>query len=43
MPRLGTEDGKHAVFMLPPLAEQKRIVDVIETAFEQLDNILNSI
>ena len=43
MPRLGTEDGKNAVFMLPPLAEQKRIVDVIETAFEQLDNILNSI
>jgi len=43
MPRLGTEDGKNAVFMLPPLEEQKRIVDAIETAFEHLDNILNNL
>ena len=28
---------------LPPLAEQKRIVDAIEIAFSQLDEILNSI
>ena len=28
---------------LPPLEEQKRIVDAIETAFEHLDNILNNI
>ena len=28
---------------LPPLTEQKRIVDAIETAFAQLDEILNSI
>ena len=28
---------------LPPLKEQTRIVDAIETAFEQLDNILNLI
>ena len=34
---------KNTVLALPPLEEQKRIVEAIETAFEQLDNILNSI
>ena len=43
MPRLGTDDGKKVIFMFPSFEEQKRIVDAIETAFEQLDNILNSI
>jgi len=28
---------------IPPLAEQKRIVDAIETAFEHIDNILNNL
>lgn len=27
LPRLGTEDGRRAIFPLPPLAEQKRIVE----------------
>lgn len=30
-------------FLLPPIAEQKRIVEAIEIAFAQLDEILNSI
>lgn len=31
MPRLGTEDGRMALFPLPFLAEQKRIVKKLET------------
>ena len=30
MPRLGTEDGKKALIPLPPLAEQEKIVEIIE-------------
>ena len=30
-------------FLLPPITEQKRIVEAIETSFAQLDEILNSI
>jgi len=37
-----TDIGNYT-FLLPPLAEQKRIVEAIETAFAQLDEILNSI
>lgn len=43
MPRLSTTDGKKAVFTVPPINEQKRIVEVIETAFAQLDEIASSI
>ena len=37
------KDLEKLSFPLPPLAEQKRIVDAIETAFAQLDEISNSI
>ena len=43
MPRLGTPDGKKAVFAVPPVGEQKRIVEAIESAFEQLDNIASTL
>jgi len=43
MPRLSTTDGKKAVFTIPPINEQLRIVTAIETAFIQLDEILNII
>ena len=39
MPRLGTTDGKKAIFSLPPLSEQKRIVKTIESYFMQLNRI----
>ena len=39
MPRLGTADGKKAILSLPPLAEQKRIVETIESYFFQLNKI----
>ena len=43
MPRLGTPDGKKAVLAVPPVDEQKRIVEAIESAFEQLDNIASTL
>ena len=39
MPRLGTTDGKKAIFSLPPLSEQKRIVETIDFCFMQLNKI----
>ena len=43
MPRLSTTDGKKAVFTVPPINEQIRIVETIETAFTQLDTIAESL
>ena len=43
MPRLSTTDGKKAVFTVPPINEQHRIVSAIETAFTQLDTIAESL
>lgn len=38
MPRLGTQDGLTAPFVLPPLAEQKVIADKLDTLLAQVDN-----
>ena len=43
MPRLGTADGKKAIFPLPPLEEQYRISDCISKIFMQVDTISDSI
>ena len=43
MPRLSTADGKKALFTIPPIDEQNRIVGAIETAFAQLDSIAESL
>ncbi|MDR2408149.1 MAG: restriction endonuclease subunit S [Bacteroidales bacterium] len=43
MPRLGTRDGKSALFPLPPLAEQKRIVEKIEVLMNLVGSIPNDI
>ena len=42
MPRLGTEDGRHMPFPLPPLAEQKRIVAKVEVLFKYVDECEDS-
>ena len=39
MPRLSTVDAKNALIPLPPLEEQKRIVDKVEEIFAELDAI----
>ncbi|MEE1357223.1 MAG: restriction endonuclease subunit S [Clostridia bacterium] len=43
MLKFNKTDLKTIYFPLPPFAEQKRIVEAIETAFAQLDEIANSI
>ena len=42
MPRLGTADGKKAVFTVPPINEQKRIADKINQLFSLLDSIVKN-
>ena len=43
MPRLGTADGKKAVFPLPPLDEQKRIIQQVSNILTKLDIISNAL
>ena len=43
MPRLSTIDGKKAVVTLPPVAEQQRIVRIIELYFSYLDQIAEAL
>ncbi len=43
MPRLGTDDGKNALFPLPPLEEQKEIVATIEKLFAICDELESEI
>ncbi|MCI9596396.1 MAG: restriction endonuclease subunit S [Firmicutes bacterium] len=43
MPRLGTIDGKKAAFPLPPIGEQRRIVNTISELFIQIANIQKAI
>ena len=39
MPRLGTDDGKNAYFALPPLNEQKRIVEKVKQILPQINHL----
>jgi restriction endonuclease S subunit len=39
MPRLGTEDGQNALIALPPLAEQKRIVEKVDKLMAYCDEL----
>lgn len=43
MPRLGTADGRKAIFPLPPIVEQHRIANSLSRYFIQIDNILNAL
>ncbi|WGV26396.1 hypothetical protein [Halotia branconii] len=39
LPRLGTEDGRRAIFPLPPTTEQKRIVEKCDRLLSIYDEI----
>ena len=43
MPRLSTEDGRTAAFIIPPYREQVRIAERITSIFEKIDLIQNEI
>ncbi|MCC9018908.1 restriction endonuclease subunit S [Flavobacterium lipolyticum] len=43
MPRLGTDEGRNAFFPLPPLNEQKVIVEKLEILFKNCDILKNEI
>ncbi len=43
MPRLGTADGRKAIFPLTPIKEQYRIANSISKCFTQIDNILSAL
>ena len=43
IPGISRDDVLSLNISLPPLAEQRRIVQAIETAFAQLDHIINCI
>ena len=42
MPRLGTKDAKEALFSLPSLAEQKRIVSKVQELLKLVDDLVES-
>lgn len=43
MPRLSTSDANNGIVPLPPLKEQKRIMDQVNSLFGVLDSISNSV
>ena len=43
MPRLGTEDGRKALFPLPPLNEQRRIIQKVDELMHLCDELEKSI
>jgi type I restriction enzyme S subunit len=43
MPRFGSNDAKKALFALPPLTEQRRLVSAIESAYRHLDEIVGGL